>query len=436
MTDTIIALSSGALPSGIAIVRASGAASGALAERFCGALPAPRAAALRVFRDDEALEIDRGYVLWLPGPASFTGEDCVEFHLHGSRAVVDRVLDLATEMSGVRLAEAGEFARRAFSNGKLDLVEAEALGDLISAETEAQRRFAVELAGGAQSSLYEDWRARLLHARSMIEAEIDFADEDDVPGSVSDRVWADMRTMSDALSRHMDGERRGRIMRSGLQVAIVGAPNAGKSTLLNAMAGSDRAIVSPEPGTTRDVVEARLDLGGHLVVLADTAGLRDEAGTVEGEGIRRAIQRAAEADLVLHVSETGLFEMPQLPDGLAVWTVRTKVDLTVDGARPVQAADYALSAVTGEGLGALVAALTDFARDRAGGSDLAPGRARHMQHLAACKAHLIDSLSEQLPLELRAEHLRLAGEQLGRITGRIDVEDMLGTIFSQFCIGK
>jgi tRNA modification GTPase len=270
----------------------------------------------------------------------------------------------------------------------------------------------------------------------MIEAEIDFSDEDDVPGSVSDRVWADMRTMSDALSRHMDGERRGRIMRSGLQVAIVGAPNAGKSTLLNAMAGSDRAIVSPEPGTTRDVVEARLDLGGHLVVLADTAGLRDEAGTVEGEGIRRAIQRAAEADLVLHVSETGLFETLQLPDGPAVWTVRTKVDLTVEGARPVQAADYALSAVTGEGLGALVAALTDFARDGAGGSDLAPGRARHMQHLAACKVHLIDSLSEQLPLELRAEHLRLAGEQLGRITGRINVEDMLGTIFSQFCIGK
>lgn len=403
---------------------------------MCGDLPSPREAGFRVFRDGNGLEVDRGYVLWLPGPASFTGEDCVEFHLHGSRAVVDRVLGLATQMDGVRLAEAGEFARRAFVNGKLDLVEAEALGDLISAETEAQRRFAVELAGGAQSALYEDWRTRLLHARAMIEAEIDFADEDDVPGSVSDQVWADMRTLADALSRHMYGERRGRIMRSGLQVAIVGAPNAGKSTLLNALAGSDRAIVSPEPGTTRDIVEARLDLGGFLVVLADTAGLRDGVSVIEGEGIRRAIQRASEADLVLHVSETGLFETSELPDGPSIWTVRSKADLMDDGVTAVEAADYTLSAATGDGVNALVAAVTDFAQDRAGGSDLAPGRARHMQHLANCKTHLIDSLSEQLPLELRAEHLRLASEQLGRITGRIDVEDILGTIFSQFCIGK
>lgn len=436
MTDTIIALSSGALPSGIAVVRASGPASRALATLFCNDLPAPRTAGFRVFRDNQGLEIDRGFVLWLPGPASFTGEDCVEFHLHGSRAVVDRVLDLATQMDGVRLAEAGEFARRAFSNGKLDLVEAEALGDVISAETEAQRRFAVELAGGAQSALYEEWRNRLLHARAMIEAEIDFADEDDVPGSVSDQVWADMRILAEALSRHMDGERRGRIMRAGLQVAIVGAPNAGKSTLLNALAGSDRAIVSAEPGTTRDIVEARLDLGGYLVVLADTAGLRAGAGTVESEGIRRALQRASEADLVLHVSETGLFDPLDLPEGLTIWNVRSKLDLVDDGGGPVGAVDHALSAVSGEGVESLLTVLTDLARDRAGGSDLAPGRARHMQHLESCRAHVIDSLSEQLPLELRAEHLRLAGESLGHITGRIDVEDMLGTIFSQFCIGK
>lgn len=436
MTDTIIALSSGALPSGIAIVRASGPASRAIGTQMCGDLPSPREAGFRVFRDGHGLEVDRGYVLWLPGPASFTGEDCVEFHVHGSRAVVDRVLGLATQMSGVRLAEAGEFARRAFSNGKLDLVEAEALGDLISAETEAQRRFAVELAGGAQSALYEKWRDRLLYARAMIEAEIDFADEDDVPGSVSDQVWADMRILAKALSRHMDGERRGRIMRSGLQVAIVGAPNAGKSTLLNVLAGSDRAIVSAEPGTTRDIVEARLDLGGYLVVLADTAGLRAGAGTVESEGIRRALQRASEADLVLHVSETGLFDPLNLPDGLAILNVRSKLDLVDDGGVPFGAVDHALSAVSGEGVESLLTVLTDFARDRAGGSDLAPGRARHMQHLESCRSHVIDSLSEQLPLELRAEHLRLAGESLGRITGRIDVEDMLGTIFSQFCIGK
>jgi len=436
MTDTIIALSSGALPSGIAIVRASGPASQALATRFCGDLPAPRMATFRGFFDDQGLEIDRGYLLWLPGPASFTGEDCVEFHLHGSRAVVDRVLGLATQMAGVRLADAGEFARRAFSNGKLDLVEAEALGDLISAETEAQRRFAVELAGGAQSALYDHWRSRLLHARAMIEAEIDFADEDDVPGSASDQVWADMRALTEALARHMDGERRGRIMRSGLQVAIVGAPNAGKSTLLNALAGSDRAIVSPEPGTTRDVVEARLDLGGYLVVLADTAGLRADAGAVESEGIRRAMKRASDADLVLHVSETGLFEPLDLSGEPLIWNVRSKADLVVSDRASSGAVDHSLSAVSGEGVDYFLAALKDFVADRAGGWDLAPGRARHMNHLDLCKSHLVDSLSEQLPLELRAEHLRLAAESLGRITGRIDVEDMLGVIFSQFCVGK
>ena len=375
-------------------------------------------------------------MLWLPGPETFTGEDCVEFHLHGSRAVVDRVLDVATRLAGVRLAEAGEFAHRAFSNGKLDLVEAEALGDLIASETEAQRRFAVELAGGAQSALYENWRQRLLHARSMIEAEIDFADEDDVPGSVSEHVWSDMRTLGHELARHMGAERRGRIMRSGLQVAIVGAPNAGKSTLLNALAGSDRAIVSPEPGTTRDIVEARLDLGGYLVVLADTAGLRSGAGAIESEGIRRAMQRASEADLVLHLSETGNFEAFGFSEDLTVWAVRSKIDLSVDGDMPVEEFDHMISAVSGEGLGALLAALEDYAGDWTCGADLAPGRARHLEHLAACKTHLIDSMSEQLALELRAEHLRLAGESLARITGRIDVEDMLGAIFSQFCIGK
>lgn len=436
MSDTIIALSSGAPPAGVAVIRASGPRSGRLCQTIAGAVPEPREARYCIFRDASGGEIDRGLVLWFPAPRSFTGEDCVEFQVHGSRAVVDRLLHVATAVDGVRLAEAGEFARRAFGHGKLDLVEAEALVDLIAAETEGQRRFAVEQAGGAHSALYADWRERLLHARAMIEAEIDFVEEEDVPGSVSEGVWADMQALAAEIGAHIAGEARGRIMRSGFHVAIVGAPNAGKSTLLNALAGSERAIVSDLPGTTRDIVEARLDLDGHLVVLADTAGLRADAGPVEREGIRRAMRRAGDADLVWHLDERGVFGALELTAGRPVWRIRSKLDKT-----PVledqHDAAFVISAKTGAGLGALIAALGNEVAERVGNTDLvAPGRARHTAHLRACQDQLIDSLSEQIPLEVRAEALRIATDELGRITGRVDVEDMLGTIFSRFCVGK
>ncbi|QBK29261.1 tRNA uridine-5-carboxymethylaminomethyl(34) synthesis GTPase MnmE [Roseitalea porphyridii] len=435
MADTIIALSSGAMPSGVAVVRVSGPRSGALTEALIGALPDPRHATLRVLRDSAGAEIDRGLVLWFPGPASFTGEDCAEFHVHGGRAVVDRLLAVAVEHEGVRLAEPGEFSRRAFVNGKLDLVEAEALSDLILAETEAQRRFAVEQATGAQSQLYANWRERLLTARAMIEAEIDFSDEEDVPGSVSDEVWADVSSLVAEIDQHIASSDRGRILRSGFDVALVGAPNAGKSTLLNVLAGSERAIVSAEPGTTRDIVEARLDLDGYLVTIADTAGLRETDGLVEAEGVRRARLRAGQADLVLHVSETGAFNDLSLGDGRTIWRVRTKTDLVrgdADGD-----ADFALSSVSGSGVDDLVGAIRSEVGRRAGQTDtLAPGRARHIELLRTGRTYLIDSLSERLPLELRAEALRLAADTLGRITGRIDVEEMLGAVFSRFCVGK
>lgn len=435
MAETVVALSSGPLPSGVAVIRVSGPSSSTIVEALAGDLPSPRHAVLRVLRDPANEIIDRGLVLWFPGPGSFTGEDVAEFHVHGSRAVVDRLLDVATSFDGVRLAEAGEFARRAFGNGKLDFVEAEALGDLIGAETEAQRRFAIEQSGGVQSNLYEGWRQRLVDGRALVEAEIDFVDEEDVPGSVSDRVWSDIRSMIDEIDMHVTAERRGRIMRSGFEVVLAGAPNAGKSTLLNSLAGSERAIVSAEPGTTRDIVEARLDLGGYLVVVADTAGVRAGAGGVEQLGIDRGLARAATADLVLHLDDAGVFPVLPIEGDAMVWRVRTKAD--IDGALGTQDVEHAVSAMRGDGMDALVSAI-ELEAGRQGGFEeiVAPGRARHVAELRRCRDHLFDSASERIPLELRAESLRLAADSLGRITGRVDVEEILGSIFSQFCVGK
>ncbi len=296
-------------------------------EALAGVLPAPRKAALRSIRARNDSSIDTGLVLWFPGPESFTGEDSVEFHLHGGRAVVDRMLEELSGFDGLRMAEAGEFSRRAFANGKFDLTEAEGLADLIAAETEAQRMLALSQASGTLKNLYESWQARLLHARAMIEAEIDFADEEDVPGSVADQVWSDMAVLADEMRAHMAGAKRANAVREGFRIVIVGAPNAGKSSLMNALAGSDVAIVSEEPGTTRDVIETRLSIGGQLVIVSDTAGIREGAGKIEAEGIRRALARASEADLVLHLSEDGIWP-PASDFGTApVWRVLTKAGL-------------------------------------------------------------------------------------------------------------
>ena len=256
-------------------------------DTLSGGRAEPRLAALRSIRGRNGAEIDRGLVVWFPGPHSFTGEDCAEVHLHGGRAVVDRILEELGGFDDARMAEAGEFSRRAFVNGKIDLTEAEGLADLIASETEAQRALALAQSSGALREVYEDWQARLLHARAMIEAEIDFADEEDVPGSVAETVWTDMAALAGEMQRHLEGSKAGSIIREGFRIAIVGAPNAGKSSLLNALAGSDVAIVSDIAGTTRDAIETRIVLDGNLVVLTDTAGLRDSDDPIEAEGIRR-----------------------------------------------------------------------------------------------------------------------------------------------------
>ncbi|WP_193174546.1 tRNA uridine-5-carboxymethylaminomethyl(34) synthesis GTPase MnmE [Oricola nitratireducens] len=433
--DTIFALSSGALPSGVAVIRVSGPQARKVTEALAGILPEPRNAALRSIRTRNDSIIDAGLVLWFPGPASFTGEDSAEFHLHGGRAVVDRMLEELAVFDGLRMAEAGEFSRRAFVNGKFDLTEAEGLADLISAETEAQRVLALSQASGSLKDLYESWQARLLHARAMIEAEIDFADEEDVPGSVADRVWTDMAALADEMRTHMAGAGRANAVREGFRIVIVGAPNAGKSSLMNALAGSDVAIVSEEPGTTRDVIETRLSIGGHLVIVTDTAGIREGAGKIEAEGIRRARARAAEADLVLHLSEDGVWAADFDSGDVAVWRLATKQDLaTVKAPGGV----IEVSSVRAGGLDRLFDALEAHLAT-ALGKDVSslPTRQRHIDNLRFSLAELDKANREEgLPLELRAESLRLSAFNLGRITGQHGVEDVLGVIFSQFCIGK
>jgi len=433
--DTIYALSSGGLPSGVAVVRVSGPMAGTIVASLCGDMPAPRAATLRSIRSRNESLIDRGLVLWFPGPGSFTGEDCAEFHLHGGRAVVDRLLDELSGFDGLRMAEAGEFSRRAFGNGKLDLTEAEGLADLIASETEAQRVLALSQASGALKTRYASWQDRLLHARAMIEAEIDFADEEDVPGSVAEQVWADMEALTGELRAHIDGAKRASAVREGFRIVIVGAPNAGKSSLMNALAGSDVAIVSDEPGTTRDVLETRLSLGGRLVIVSDTAGIRENAGAIEAEGIRRARSRAAEADLVLYLSENGSWNGADRFGEAPVWKIASKADM-VNVSLP---ADSVPISVNGKnGLDSLFDSLEKHLSE-AVGNDVSslPTRQRHRDSLRIALRELQIAVSEkEAPLELRAEALRISAFSLGRITGQHGVEDILGVIFSEFCIGK
>lgn len=433
--DTIYALSSGGLPSGVAVVRVSGPRSADVLTALGGELPKARYAVLRSIRARNDIEIDRGLVLWFPGPASFTGEDCAEFHLHGGRAVVERLLEELSGFEGLRMAEAGEFSRRAFSNGKFDLTEAEGLADLIASETEAQRVIALAQASGSLRELYERWQDRLLNARAMIEAEIDFADEDDVPGSVSDQVWADMAELSREMRGHMAGAKRAASVREGFRIVIIGAPNAGKSSLMNALAGSDIAIVSDEPGTTRDAIEARISLGGQLVIVTDTAGIRENAGVIEAEGIRRALVRAVDADLILHLSETGSWDDAGDFADAPVWRIASKSD-TFNGSIPDDA--LLISVRSSDGLKCLFDSLEKHLA-RAVGRDVLslPTRQRHVESLGAALRELGSAVEKTgAPLELRAESLRLSAFSLGRITGQYGVEDILGVIFSEFCIGK
>ncbi|MGV3549774.1 tRNA uridine-5-carboxymethylaminomethyl(34) synthesis GTPase MnmE [Rhizobium sp.] len=436
--DTIFALSSGGLPSGVAVVRLSGPRALSVAEMLAGRLPAARQSSLRWIRTRNGDPIDQGLVLIFPAPSSFTGEDCIEFQLHGGRAVVAALLRELESVDGLRHAEAGEFSRRAFDNGRLDLVEIEGLSDLIAADTEMQRRLALEQSSGMLSRLYGGWAEQLTRIRALIEAELDFPDEDDVPGAVSDRLWPQLAVLRDEMKQHVAGAAASEIVRDGFKVAIVGAPNAGKSSLLNALAKREVAIVTDIAGTTRDVLGIDLDIGGYLVHLMDTAGIRETEDVVEQEGVRRAFRSMEQADLVLMLrsSEPGL-EMSDLETDRRFVTIQSKADL-LDAAAPRAEGILYLSAKTGEGFDSLtkrIASEIESSTSRAGG--LAPARQRQADYLRRSIADIEQSLQNPaIALELKAEYLRLASHSLGKITGRVDVEDLLDVIFSEFCIGK
>ncbi|MDO3435921.1 tRNA uridine-5-carboxymethylaminomethyl(34) synthesis GTPase MnmE [Rhizobium sp. CBN3] len=436
LNDTIYALSSGAPPAGVSVVRISGPLTRDILIRLAGSAPAARTASYRTIRTRNNQPIDNGLVLFFPAPYSFTGEDVAELQVHGSKAVLAALFSELGDIPGVRMANEGEFSRRAFENGKLDLVEIEGLADLIGAETEMQRRLAVEQSAGGVSAIYDSWAERLTRARALIEAELDFPDEDDVPGSVSDMVWTDMTRLRDDIGLHLKASSAGEIIRDGFKVVIAGAPNAGKSSLLNALARRDVAIVTDIAGTTRDVLQVDLDIDGYLVKLYDTAGLRQADDRVEMEGVRRAHVALRDADLALLLVDMSNPTIPgDLEQTLPHVTVGTKKDLVETGSDRY---DLEISTLTGDGLSELRQLIGRVVAERFSGLSLAiPSRQRHKDSLTKCLAALDAAISEiDADLELRTEQLRLAAEYLGRITGRVDVEQLLDVIFSEFCIGK
>ena len=435
--DTIFALSSGALPAAVAIVRLSGPGVAAALRRLTGSVPEPRRAGLRTVRDDAGAVIDEAIVLYFPGPGSFTGEDCAELHLHGGRAVVQSLLRVLGSVDGFRSAEPGEFTRRAFENGRMDLTEVEGLADLIAAETEMQRLQALEQSTGGLSEIYGRWRKVLIRSRAMIEADFDFSDEEDVPGSVAETIWEPLSLLAAEIDAHLAGAQAGEIIRDGYRIVILGAPNAGKSSLLNTLARRDIAIVSGEQGTTRDVLEVYLDIAGFPVVLSDTAGLREAAGDVEREGMRRALLAAKNADLILALEALDCpiaIDMTGL-DPEKVLRVGSKADLV---AKRPDSYVCCISVRTRDGMEALLAEIEERVGAAAGRrSGALPNRQRHREYLLGCVSHLQAAIDGTgVPLEVRAEELRRAADMLGRLTGHVDVEDLLDVIFKEFCVGK
>lgn len=436
-TDTIFAPASGAGRSAVAVLRLSGPRTPDILTRLAGVLPAPRHASLRRLRHPANGEVlDHALLLWFPGPASYTGEDSGELHLHGGPAVIAAVGGALTAL-GARPAEPGEFTRRAFLNDRMDLTAAEGIADLIDAETEAQRRQALRQADGALAALYGGWAQRLTRLLAHQEAAIEFA-EDGLPTDLDEKARAGAAALRDEIAAHLADGRRGERLRDGVMVAILGAPNAGKSSLLNALAGREAAIVSARAGTTRDVVEVRLVLAGVPVTLADTAGLREAGDEIEQEGIRRAHRRAEEADLVMAV-----FAADAVPDGGTLAWVRpgtlalaNKVDLAAPPGHLGGVVPLPVSARTGEGLDALRSALAAEAVRLAGVGDAALlTRPRHRAALGEAAEWLGEASTAALP-ELTSEALRAALRALGRLTGRVGVEEVLDLVFRDFCIGK
>jgi tRNA modification GTPase len=452
--DTIFALSSGRPPAAIAVVRISGPRAGGALRATIGKIPAPRQAALARVRDPVSGEtIDEALALWFPGPNSETGEDTAELQLHGGRAVIAAVLAALGRIEGCRPAEAGEFTRRAFENGRIDLTRVEGLADLVGADTEAQRRQAFRQMRGLLGDRAEAWRTQLIEALALVEARIDFPDEGDVPEDLVGPALARAGALRDEIAEVLADQRRGERLREGLVVAIAGPPNAGKSSVLNRIARREAAIVSPLAGTTRDLIEVHLDLEGVPITLVDTAGIRDSDDPVEQEGVRRARERVGAADLVMWVLdaaaggeiavETVAREFPNT----AKWIVWNKVDLvsvlrikTLKSV--VHKLDYPIhfiSALNGSGFIEFIADLAEQSRTYLGSTEPAlVTRERHRRALEETVAALDRATRGQAPgqEDILAEELRLAARALGRLTGRVDVEDVLDVIFRDFCIGK
>jgi tRNA modification GTPase len=450
--DTIFALSSGRPPAAIAVVRISGPRARMALEQMLGRVPEPRRASLARLRDPVSGEIvDEGLALWFPAPNSETGEDMAELHVHGGRAVIAAVLAALAKLAGLRPAEAGEFTRRAFENGRMDLTAVEGLADLVAAETEAQRRQAYQHLRGLLGERAESWRQRLIEALALVEAGIDFSDEEDVPKDMMARSLELIRPLAGEISKAGVGQ--GERLREGLRVAIAGPPNAGKSTLFNRLARREAAIVSPFPGTTRDVLELHLDLGGYPVTMLDTAGIRETTDPVEREGVRRASERAAGADLVLWVLDATQVERrdPPMQSGMpsaasaATWLVVNKIDLVPDAERRRIESKFAktqnvnlISSATGAGVDELVSSVAAFADGFFSPEPALVTRERQRAHLKETVIALRDAqrAGEEGREDIMAEQLRLAARALGKLLGRVDVEDVLDVIFRDFCIGK
>jgi tRNA modification GTPase len=451
VTDTIFALATAAGRAAVAVVRVSGPHSGEAVRRLAGNKPHARQAALRVLRRPaDGMVLDRALVLWFPGPASYTGEDCAEFHVHGGHAVIAGVME-ALLAEGLRLAEPGEFTRRAFQNEKLDLAQAEAVADLVDAETEAQRRQALAQLDGNLTRRYEAWRGVLVEALAVLEAAVDFPDEE-VPETIADEAAPALTGLAAELDAALDDADRGERVRDGYRVSLIGAPNAGKSSLLNALAGREAAIVTAIPGTTRDVVEVAQNLAGFRVILADTAGLRTTSDPVEVEGVRRAKHQAASAALRIWVVDGAGRDDGWREAAHAVrrgdLCVINKHDLR-PGPAGTAARSWAeahgleridLSLADGTGLSHLKAWLRQrMLSDLSGAEFPAATRARHRHDLSEARAHLgraLRALNAPVEVELAAEDVRLAARALAKISGRIDPEDVLDRVFARFCIGK
>ena len=438
--STIFALSSGAGLAAVSVIRISGPQAGSVVAKLAGSLPPPRMASLRILKDPaDSTEIDEALVLWMPGPATFSGEDTAEFQIHGSRAVVSRVLSVIAELEECVMAEAGEFTRRAFENGKLDLLAVEGLADLISAETELQRKQAWFHKAGNASEAYNAWRVHLINVLASLEAAIDFSDEESVEDAAVARAYDELPGIKEMLVREIAGNQVGERIRNGVRVVLAGASNAGKSSLLNLLAKRDAAIVSHIAGTTRDVIEVQMDLGGVPVVLIDTAGLRASSeDEIEKMGMARSLAQIGTADITIWMEAADNLDATEKPNiDSETLRILNKSDLASSGSNS-NGYDAAMSVKTGQGVDGFV----DLLRERVSGifARSEPAlitRQRHRQAVQSCADHIDDALlSKTAPLELTAESIRLAVRDLDRLIGRVDVEDLLDVIFRDFCIGK